>query len=571
MGMDTDQEIAAYLIKEGRLKAEDLEDAQRLSVETAQRLRRVIVQMGLVLEDDVAEALAAVHGIEVCDIASYAPEPETVLLLPEDVATRRNAIAIACDGRTLTVAMENPFDIDAIEECEHSTGYRVDAILGRGGAILRKLGEYHDHYRRALVSRLLAEVAEPGIELARRLGLEIESLDEIAKEESDAVRAVHLLILQALMDRASDIHIEPMSAALRVRYRIDGVLHEVNKIPWSLAPAVLSRIKVMSQLNIAERRLPQDGHFHLKIENRAIDFRVSIMPTVVAEKAVIRILDRSSATTSLEILGFSPDILRTIRKLLRYPHGIFLVSGPTGSGKTTTLYGALESLGSRLVNITTVEDPVEYQVDGVTQIQVHPKIGLTFANALRSVLRQDPDVIFVGEIRDPETAQIAVRAALTGHLVLATVHTNDAATAVARLLDMEIEPYLIASALRGVLGQRLVRNLCRNCLTPARLSSERLSEVGFTDEEGASLVRGIGCPHCFGTGYRGRSAIAELLIPGAEIQELITTRRPATEIRQAAIARGFRTIREDGLRAVLAHETTLDEVLAVTEEIERPA
>ncbi|MEK8024002.1 MAG: GspE/PulE family protein [Candidatus Hydrogenedentota bacterium] len=566
--MNTDQEIVERLVATGKLDHEDLEQAMNLAAETSQRLRRVIVQMGLVLEEDVAEALAAVHEIDVVDIAAYSPEPDIVLLLPEDVAIRRIAIAIGRENHQLTVAMENPFDIEAIEEFEHVTGLQINTILGKGGAILRKLGEYHDHYRRNLVSRLLSEVSEPGADLARRLGLEIESLDQIAKEESDAVRAVHLLILQALMDRASDIHIEPMAQSLRVRYRIDGVLHEANRIAWNIAPAVLSRIKVMSSLNIAERRLPQDGHFHLTIEHRAIDFRVSIMPTIVAEKAVIRILDRSAATMSLEILGFGPDLLRSIRKLLRAPHGIFLVSGPTGSGKTTTLYGALESLGSRLVNITTVEDPVEYQVDGITQIQVHPRIGLTFASALRSVLRQDPDVIFVGEIRDPETAQIAVRAALTGHLVIATVHTNDASTAVARLLDMEIEPYLIASSLRGVLGQRLVRNLCRNCLTPARVKPERLREVGFTDEEGAMLMRGIGCAHCFGTGYRGRSAIAELMIPDAELQDLITERRPAAEIRRAAIARGFQTIRSDGLRAVRAHETTLDEVLAVTEEIE---
>jgi type IV pilus assembly protein PilB len=569
--VDTDREIVEFLVSQGKMASEDLDQATGLAEETSQRLRRVVVQMGLVLEEDVAEALAAVHDIEICDVAAFFPEPEIVMTLPEDVAIRRNAIALARDDRVLTVAMENPFDLAAIEEFEHITGYQIHALLGKGGAILRKLGEYHDHYRRSLVSRLLAEVSEPGIDLARRLGFEIESLDNIAKEESDAVRAVHLLILQALMDRASDIHIEPMAQSLRVRYRIDGVLHEVNRIAWSLAPAVLSRIKVMAALNIAERRLPQDGHFHLRIENRAIDFRVSIMPTIVAEKAVIRILDRSAATMSLEILGFNRELMIAIRKLLRSPHGIFLVSGPTGSGKTTTLYGALESLGARLVNITTVEDPVEYQVDGVTQVQVHPKIGLTFANALRSVLRQDPDVIFVGEIRDPETAQIAVRAALTGHLVLATVHTNDASTAVARLLDMDIEPYLIASALRGVLGQRLVRNLCRNCLAPARVKSEKLNEVGFSEEEGAALMRGIGCQHCFGTGYRGRSAIAELMIPGAEIQSLITARRPAAEIRRAAIDRGFRTIREDGLRAVKAHETTLEEVLAATEGIEQLA
>ena len=566
--MNTDNEISNQLLADGLITEEEIESARELAEETQQSLRRVMVLMGMVSVEEVAEALAVIHQIEIYDIDALSPSPETILILPEEIAARRVAIALSSENGVLTIAMENPFDYEAIDEIEQVVGYRIEPVLGRGNAILRKLGEYHDHYRRKMVGDLLSEVTDTGMELAKRLGFEIASLEEVASEESEAVRTVHLLILQALQERASDIHIEPTSEHLRVRYRIDGTLHEVNRIPKALAPAVISRIKVMSNLNIAERRLPQDGHFHIHIEKRGIDFRVATTPTILIEKIVIRILDRTSVMLSLDVLGFDSQILRSFRKLLQVPHGLIIVTGPTGSGKTTTLYGALDTVGARRVNITTVEDPVEYQIDGITQIQVHPMIGLDFARCLRSILRQDPDVIFVGEIRDAETAQIAVRAALTGHLVFATLHTNDAASAVTRLFDMGIEPFLLASCLRGVLGQRLVRANCKNCMTQDSVDTETARKLGLSVEHVAGLKRGIGCPQCFATGFRGRSAVGELLIPDKELQELISKKTSAGRVRRSAMARGFKTLRIDGMRMVISGETTLEEVLYVTDDVE---
>jgi general secretion pathway protein E len=412
------------------------------------------------------------------------------------------------------------------------------------------------------------------------MGIDLESVTTVASQ-APAVKTINLIILKALLQRASDIHICPGVATYDIFYRIDGILHLVARVSMQMAPAVVSRIKIMAKLDITEKRLPLDGSFHIKIENKEIDFRVATTPTSRGEKIVLRILDKGAMLLGLDHLGFTPDILTVYKHQIIKPYGIILIVGPTGSGKTTTLYSTLQLLNLGDKNITTVEDPVEYQLEGLTQIPVNTEIDFTFANALRSILRQDPDIILIGEIRDMDTAEIAIRASLTGHLVFATVHTNDAASAPVRLTDMDVKPYLLASSLRCVLSQRLVRTICPKCRAPVDVETANIcnrevqSSIGYSkqrlklpDQGKIAYYQGKGCDHCFGTGYKGRTTIGEFMMINEDIRRLISDRASAIKIRDAALNNGMKTMGQDGLEKIFAGITTVEEVLKVTADIE---
>ena len=471
------------------------------------------------------------------------------------------------DGQVIT-AMADPDDQEAYQALEVALGARVSPVPAAENEIL----EYIDTVYRpgSAMSRLVGDLEPEDMDLVSEETAEIGHLRDIARE-APIIQLVNLLVLRAIQMGASDIHLEPFEDAFRVRYRRDGILYEAESPPKGLQAAVLSRLKIMSRLDIAERRLPQDGRFRLKVQGHDIDFRVSTLPTLLGESMVIRILDREKVILDLSRLGFPARELKQFDELIHKPYGMLLVTGPTGSGKTTTLYGALEIINSPEKKIITIEDPVEYRLAGVTQMQVKSGIGLTFAKALRHIVRQDPDVVLVGEIRDRETAEIAVHAALTGHLVFSTLHTNDAAGAISRLLEMGVEDFLLASAVMGILAQRLVRLICPECRVPlppdaVRIELERNQRTGLPAQEPVQLFVGQGCPACAHTGYWGRTGIYELLVVDETIRQLILNRAEAASIRQAAMSQGMQTMAEDGWAKVAQGLTTTQEVLRVTQE-----
>lgn len=552
-------------MEEGKVKAEDLGMIKTEMKRSKLPLVNVLQDLGLVLERDLLEIRAKDIRIPFIAVEDLSPEPEVVTCIPEGFATEHGVIALEKKGNQLLVAAADPADLHMADALPSITRCRIVFRLASKGEVLKKLGEYHDHYKAAAVERLLGDVKDQGRGLARRMGLVISDIDEAAQESSQIIRTLNLLLLQALIKRASDIHIEPSSKYLVVKYRVDGVLQLAQKLQLNIAQAVVNRIKVMSKLDIAERRLPQDGSFHISVEGRDIDFRVATTPTVNGEKVVLRILDKQAALLGLENLGFSKEQYFRLRQVLRRPNGIVVVAGPTGSGKTTSLYSCLMSLNTGTRNITTIEDPVEYQIEGLTQIQAHDDIGLSFSHILRSVLRQDPDVILVGEIRDLETTENAVRASLTGHLVFTTLHTNDATSAITRLMDMGTEPFLIASSLRAVLSQRLVRTLCPSCKEQGTPDPSILAMLPKRMRGIKKLWQPRGCRHCFNTGYRGRIPIIELLIINEDMRRAIVNQEPPDHLTQVAVEGGMVPIFHDGLLKVAAGITTLEEILSVTE------
>jgi general secretion pathway protein E len=459
----------------------------------------------------------------------------------------------------LTLAVADPFDPRPANDFAALNNVPVTLVVAPSEEILRAINR--DYERRSGAAREM--VAEIGGEAGDDRPFEPADLLDTA-DEAPVIRFVNSLITQAYKDHASDIHIEPFEAELVVRYRIDGILYEILRPPHKAMASIVSRLKIMADLNIAEKRLPQDGRFRVRIAGKDLDVRVSTLPTAFGERMVLRLLDQASNVLQLEDIGMEPGLLREVDGMIRKAHGVFLVTGPTGSGKTTTLYAALTRLNNREKNIITVEDPIEYQLTGVGQIQVNPKIGLTFANGLRSILRQDPDIIMVGEIRDAETAAIAVQSALTGHMVFSTLHTNDAAGALTRLVEMGIEPFLAASAIVGILAQRLVRRICPHCREGYLPPPELLAEAGLAP--GTELFRGRGCKACMNLGYRGRTGIYELLPVDESVRELLLLKKDAASLRTAAVSHGMKTLREAGLVKVRAGETSLEEVLRVTQE-----
>ena len=559
--------LGEWLVEQGRLNTLELEralDLQKDEVSKHERIGTLLLKQGVVTARDVAEALAAQLGLTLVEPTDYPQMP----LLEECVSVRflkeSKALPLHEDEHELVLALVDPLDqyvINAFGLLTHrSVRVRVAVQQDMESAFERLYGG-----AKTSMGEIVGDIETLEEEGASD---DVQHLKDLASE-APVIRLVNLIIGHAVEARASDVHIEPFENRLIVRYRVDGVMHEVESPPRRLSAAVISRIKIMASLDIAERRLPQDGRIKLRIQNKEIDLRVSTVPTMHGESVVMRILDKSGTTLNFASLGFDDDLLKSFIDVLQQPHGIILATGPTGSGKTTTLYTALQTLNKSDVKILTVEDPVEYQMEGVNQIQVRAQIGLTFANALRSIVRQDPDVIMIGEIRDLETAQIAVQAALTGHLVLSTLHTNDAASTINRLLDMGMDDYLLTSTVIGILAQRLVRTLCEQCRQLRTVLPEVVDEMElhrFTTARPIELYHAVGCPTCGHTGYIGRVSIVEILTMSDGIRSLVMQHATAGEIRKLAIDQGMRTMFDNGLRKVMAGITTIEEVLRVTRE-----
>jgi general secretion pathway protein E len=556
--------LGEMLIERGKLDAAGLDRALRIQQDSGEKLGVLLVTIGVVAQRDVSEALADQLGLPLVEAASYPELP----ILEERVSARflreSRALPLAEDETELALAMADPTDEYTVNAFEMVTGRKVRPQVAIPMELEAALERLYGAGKSAL-GQILGDV-EQRDDLA--FDADIQQLKDLASE-APVIRMVSLIITNALDTRASDIHIEPFENRLIVRYRIDGVLHEVESPPRRLSAAVISRIKIMANLDIAERRLPQDGRIRLRVQGKEIDLRVSTVPTMHGESVVMRILDKGGVALDFKRLGFEEDTLKKFLDVLLEPHGILLVTGPTGSGKTTTLYTALDRLNQPDVKILTVEDPVEYQMAGINQIQVKPQIDLTFANALRSIVRQDPDVIMIGEIRDLETAQIAVQSSLTGHLVLSTVHTNDAASTVNRLLDMGVEDYLLTSTVIGILAQRLVRTLCPACKASYTALPEVVAELGlhkFAPPGDVTLYHAKGCKECAQTGFIGRVSIMEMLPMSDPLRTHIMRHANSAELRAEAIKEGMVTMYEDGMRKALNGVTTFEEVLRVTRE-----
>lgn len=560
-----ESDLHVHLIATGALSQSSLDRAIRMAREGGGTLPDVLTRLGFISETQLSEALAHICGLP---LASRHDGPDFPLFescLNKKFLLGSRVIPLGVEAHALLLGMVDPFNREAIDAVGFATGMEVscavlaqadfevlyDRLYGEGKSEVSQISD------RAEVSAIEGD------------GEDVERLKDSASE-APVVRLVNYLVTKAVETHASDIHIEPMDGELRIRYRIDGVLNEIEAPPAHLGPAIVSRIKIMAKLNIAERRLAQDGRIRLAVRGKDVDFRVSTTPTVHGESVVLRILDRSSLTLDFDALGLSPQVQAPLLKALHQPHGILLVTGPTGSGKTTTLYAALSLLNSADRKILTIEDPVEYQLAGINQVQVKRQIGLTFAGALRSFLRQDPDIMMVGEIRDLETAQIAVQAALTGHLILSTLHTNDAASAVTRLLDMGVEDFLLTSTINGIVAQRLVRKLCPSCRVPYEAMPEladRLRKAGAEVPDGPVILHHAkGCPECQGTGYRGRSSIAEVLLLSDRLRQLILSRGSASDLQKAALDEGMVSLFVDGTAKALAGVTSIEELFRVVKE-----
>ncbi|MBC7326702.1 Flp pilus assembly complex ATPase component TadA [bacterium] len=561
------------LVEEGLISKEKLEEILKEynKLDKVLPLPDYLVSAGYITEKQKAQLLAKLWGVPFVDLYETPPTEDVVRLLPRDLAYRLTVIPIRLEGNgRLVVAMKNPLDFFAIDQMRLITGMDIEPVMAVGEEIEHFLSELNP------LTIPIKETVERALASAKTLGMDTgvsQEVEEISPErlqqmaeQAPVVGLANLIVTQAISERASDIHIEPMIDKLRIRYRIDGVLREAFNLPKEIQPSLLSRFKIISGMDIAEKRLPQDGRFSLAIEGKTYDFRVSTYPSVFGEKVVMRILDKSSILRGLDKLGMLPQTLERFEKIIRQPWGIILVTGPTGSGKSTTLYSVLNRLNTGEQNIVTLEDPVEYELPGIIQAQVNYKAGFTFAEGLRSILRQDPDIIMVGEIRDKETALLATEAALTGHLVLSTLHTNDAPSAVTRLMDMGIEPFLIASTVIGVLAQRLVRIICPFCKEPYEVQGEilRSLDIGQIETDKVqTFYKGKGCEKCRQTGYLGRTGIFEFMVVDDEIRDLILKRAPAHIIREAAAKGGMKNLKEDAFEKVLLGITTWEELIRV--------
>jgi type IV pilus assembly protein PilB len=554
----TRERLGELLVKSEMVTPEQLDAALSLQQQQGGKLGHILVDLGSVTEDQLADVLALQKGLPRVTLAGFPVDHDAVALLPERVARRRAIIPIKYDeDGAVVVAVADPLDIEALDEVELRSGKRAVPVVSTEEEILAAIQKYmagQDTFKEV-------------VELSSKSEEEATEVDAHVAAGADVpiVRLVNQIIKEAVLDRASDVHFEPFENDIRIRYRVDGVLHDVMHLPKSVRPEMTSRLKIMAEMNIAERRRPQDGRIQLRIDNSPVDLRVATLPTPDGESIVIRILSTGLTFRNLEDLGLSDDHMTALVRLLHKPYGAVLIAGPTGSGKSTTMYAALTRINDDTRKIITVEEPVEYSMQGVTQVGVNNAIGLTFASGLRQLLRSDPDVVMVGEIRDPETAEIAVRAALTGHLMLSSIHTNDAPGALARLSDMEVPPYITSSALLAVLAQRLVRRLCPKCRQRMEPDVAFLMGLGATEEQAAAMeVYGpVGCEACLNTGYLGRVGVFELMIMDDEIRHLFLKTPPADQIRALAVSRGMRTLREDALEKVAAGMTSLEELARV--------
>ena len=556
--------LGEILQRDHGLTAARLEEALTAQQSSALRLGELLLTSKLLTPEVLAQALATQHDLPF--LPSIAPEQlagELLAGIPIGFAKDYKVFPLQRGEGLMRLAVADPTDARPVNDLTALSRERIELVVATPEEILRAINRAYEH--QAGEAQEFIEEIGGGAGLAATFQ-PADLLD--ASDEAPIIRFVNSLITQGYKERASDIHIEPFETELIVRYRIDGILYEVLRPPHKAQASIISRLKIMANLNIAEKRLPQDGRFRVRIAGKDVDVRVSTLPTAFGERVVLRLLDKSSNVLTLEDLGMGGEMLRQVVGMIGKSHGIFLVTGPTGSGKTTTLYAALTRLNNREKNIITVEDPIEYQLSGVGQIQVNPKINLTFAAGLRSILRQDPDIIMVGEIRDGETAEIAVQSALTGHMVFSTLHTNDAAGALTRLVEMGIEPFLAASSIVGILAQRLVRTICPDCRESYQPTPEMVREMGLREllPTGSTLFRGRGCPKCMGIGYRGRAGIYELLTVDEQVRDLLLQNKDSASIKTAAVRKGMQTLRDAGLAMALSGETSIEEVLRVTQE-----
>jgi general secretion pathway protein E/type IV pilus assembly protein PilB len=545
------------------LKAKERAKAEGIGIVDA------LILMGRVSQMDVSKALASQFGMDTINLAEYRVPDEVLALVPKHIARRYKIVPVYKHDNTLTVAIFDPMDVDTVDSLRYILKMNVEPVVAAKADIESSITRYYGSADDT-VENMLQEITEGEVDLGLPANQATQiKIEDVSETETDApiIKLVGLIIMEAYRNRASDIHIEPLERRLRVRYRIDGVLHEVDNPPKRLQAAIISRLKIMSNMSIAEKRVPQDGRIQIPVMGKSLDLRVSALPTNHGESIVMRILDKTSLLLGLSDLGFFSDDQATMEKIISLPDGVFLVTGPTGSGKTTTLYSCLNTINKPDRKIITVEDPVEYQLAGINQVQVNSDINLTFSAALRSILRQAPNIIMIGEIRDLETANIAVQASLTGHLVFSTLHTNDAPSAVTRMVDMGVKPFLVASAVRAIMAQRLIRKVCAKCKTPYKPTEYEMESLKLNPDEvkNATIFRGAGCNECAKTGYRGRMGIYEIFQIDDEVRRLIYEKVPSNVIRARARELGMRTLREDGIRKIMAGITTPEEVISITQ------
>lgn len=558
--------IGDLLLEKGIITQDQIAQALQYQRDKGHKklLGEVLVELGFVAEEQVMEQLAAAYGVPFARITTKVADPKVIETLPREFLEKHNVLPLFLVRNKLTVAVHEPANVFLVEEIARLANHQIQIVASTIKDIQQTLQAHLPNNNVFVIDDIVDASQVDDLTLVEKQVTDLANL-EAAAGDSPVIKLVNYVVFSAVEEGASDIHIEPGDKTLRVRYRVDGSLFEKMKPPYQMHPAVVSRIKIMAGLDISERRVPQDGSITVMLNKRPIDLRVSTMPGKLGEKVVIRIIDNRNIKTSLDKIGFSTKMLEDFRSVLHQPNGVVLVTGPTGSGKSTTLYGALNEVSDDSINICTVEDPVEYNLPGINQFQVNEKAGFTFAGALRSLLRQDPDVIMLGEIRDVETAKIATQAALTGHLVLSTLHTNDAPSAITRLFNVGVEPYLVAAAIRGVLAQRLLRRICSNCKEPLQMSTalrrtiDKLSEGGTPIE---TVYHGAGCPKCRNTGYAGRLGVFEMFIPDDETLDAVSRGASLQEIRRIAKASGYTTLREDGLEKVRAGATTVEELFS---------
>lgn len=563
------RDLAELLIEEKLITERQLNRALEQQRKSNEKLEKILVQLGFLSEKDITEVIGKQMGVMFVDLENQTFDPELIRTVPEHLVRRYKIVPIGQLENKLTLAMVDPLNVLAIDDIRLITGFDIQPVICTEDGIQKIIDQHFGTTELQEVEETVKGIAtaEGGTSLeaiAEEEEISIDKLKELV-DEAPIVRVVNLIISQAINDKASDIHIQPEPKQVRVRYRIDGILHDVMSPPKHIQAPMVSRVKIMASMDIAERRLPQDGKIHIRNNDREFDLRVSTIPTIYGEKVVLRILDKSSVMLGLDKLGFLADTKNKFEEMILKPYGMILVTGPTGSGKSTTLYSCLNKINTGIQNILTIEDPIEYQLTGVNQVGVNEKAGLHFANALRSFLRQDPDIIMVGEIRDSETARIAIEAALTGHLVLSTLHTNDAPAAVTRLIEMGIEPFLVASAVIGVLAQRLARIICGNCKEPFVPPIESVKKFGLGMYSGDEIrfFRGRGCDNCKQTGYKGRTGIYELMTMSDRLRSLTLQRASSADMRKASMEESMITLQDDGIRKVIDGITTIEEMLRV--------
>ncbi len=562
------ERIIDVLVSNKLLTREQLEEALQLQQTSGGSLQKILVERGYISDVSLLSALSQGLGIPPISLSRIKIDPALKSVVSPEIARQHQVVPIARMGRTLTVAMADPLNVLALDTLATMTHLKINLLLATPNDLQEAIEAYYGSDVDETLQGIIKETGATSLEVVQAETGQEPNADQLLSltQELPVVRLTNALLTNAVHLRASDLLIEPMETRLRVRYRVDGIFQEGEAPPKPLQQAVVSRIKVMAELNIAERRLPQDGHCSFEVDGRPIDFRISVLPASFGENVVIRILDKNQVKLQLETLGFAPEDLAILKQCAQRPHGMILTTGPTGSGKTTTLYALLRTIDRPEKNLVTVEDPVEYELEGVNQVNTKAEVGLTFSKALRSILRQDPDIIMVGEIRDGETADMAIKSALTGHLVLSTLHTNSAAGTVVRLVNMGVEPFLINSSLMVVIGQRLVRKLCSRCKQLYRPPKVMAEKVGLLDAKGQppELAKAVGCPACSQSGYRGREVIAEVLRLTPAIRELILRRASERELEEEARGHGMRTLREHGLQKTRAHLTSLDEIFRTT-------